>query len=65
VPLVDGSSARFVNLDYAASTPPLASVHRAVTDAIAHYASIHRGQSYLSRLSTRPTSAPATASPRR
>jgi selenocysteine lyase/cysteine desulfurase len=52
VPLVDGSTARFVNLDYAASAPPLASVHRAVTRAITYYASIHRGQSYLSRVST-------------
>lgn len=52
VPLVDGSTARFVNLDYAASAPPLASVHRAVTRTIAYYASIHRGQSYLSRVST-------------
>ena len=52
VPLVDGTSTRFVNFDYAASAPALASVHRVVTTAIAHYASIHRGQSYLSRLST-------------
>ncbi len=52
VPLVDGTSTRFVNFDYAASAPPLASVHRAVTNTMAHYASIHRGQSYLSRIST-------------
>jgi selenocysteine lyase/cysteine desulfurase len=52
VPLVDGTSTRFVNFDYAASAPPLAEVHRAVTVAMAHYASIHRGQSYLSRVST-------------
>jgi selenocysteine lyase/cysteine desulfurase len=52
VPLVDGSATRFVNFDYAASAPPLASVHRVVTTAMAHYASIHRGQSYLSRMST-------------
>lgn len=52
VPLVDGTSTRFVNFDYAASAPPLASVHREVTCALAHYASIHRGQSYLSRVST-------------
>jgi len=52
VPLVDGTSTRFVNFDYAASAPPLASVHRIVTTAMAHYASIHRGQSYLSRVST-------------
>jgi selenocysteine lyase/cysteine desulfurase len=52
VPLVDGTSVRFVNFDYAASAPPLASVHRSVTSTLAHYASIHRGQSYLSRVST-------------
>jgi selenocysteine lyase/cysteine desulfurase len=52
VPLVTGRSTRFVNFDYAASAPPLASVHRVVTTTLAHYASIHRGQSYLSRLST-------------
>ena len=52
VPLVDGSSSRFVNLDYAASAPPLASVHRVVSTTMAYYASIHRGQSYLSRVST-------------
>ncbi|MDE3134394.1 MAG: aminotransferase class V-fold PLP-dependent enzyme [Acidobacteriota bacterium] len=52
VPLVDGRRRRFVNFDYAASAPPLASVQRAVAATMAHYASIHRGQSYLSRLST-------------
>jgi selenocysteine lyase/cysteine desulfurase len=52
VPLVDGTNTRFVNFDYAASAPPLASVHRVVTTTLAHYASIHRGQSYLSRVST-------------
>ncbi len=52
VPLVNGDVARFVNFDYAASAPPLASVHQVVTTALAHYASIHRGQSYLSRAST-------------
>jgi selenocysteine lyase/cysteine desulfurase len=52
VPLVDGTTTRFVNFDYAASAPPLASVHRAVSAAMSHYASIHRGQSYLSRVST-------------
>lgn len=52
VPLVDGRTTRFVNFDYAASAPPLASVHQVVTNTIARYASIHRGQSYLSRVST-------------
>ncbi|HEX3618628.1 MAG TPA: aminotransferase class V-fold PLP-dependent enzyme [Solirubrobacteraceae bacterium] len=52
VPLVDGRHTRFISFDYAASAPPLKSVQRVVTDTMAHYASIHRGQSYLSRLST-------------
>ena len=52
VPLVDGTTAQFVNFDYAASAPPLARVHRAVTTTMSYYASIHRGQSYLSRAST-------------
>ncbi len=52
VPLVDGTSTRFVNFDYAASAPPLASVQRVVATTLTRYASIHRGQSYLSRLST-------------
>jgi selenocysteine lyase/cysteine desulfurase len=52
VPLVTGATTRFVNFDYAASAPPLAGVHRVVTTTLAHYASIHRGQSYLSRVST-------------
>ena len=52
VPLVNGTTTRFINFDYAASAPPLASVHDAVSTAMRHYASIHRGQSYLSRAST-------------
>jgi selenocysteine lyase/cysteine desulfurase len=52
VPLVDGTSARFVNFDYAASAPPLASVQRTVNALMTSYASVHRGQSYLSRAST-------------
>lgn len=52
IPLVDGTTTRFVNFDYAASAPPLAHVHDVVTDTLTYYASIHRGQSYLSRLST-------------
>jgi hypothetical protein len=44
VPLVGGTTSRFVNFDYAASAPPLAEVHRAVTVAMANYASIHPGR---------------------
>jgi selenocysteine lyase/cysteine desulfurase len=52
VPLVDGGSTRFVNFDYAASAPPLRSTQADVARAMSYYASIHRGQSYLSRVST-------------
>jgi selenocysteine lyase/cysteine desulfurase len=52
VPVLDGTATRFVNFDYAASAPPLASVDRAVSAAMATYASIHRGPSHLSRVST-------------
>ncbi len=52
VPLFDGQLIRYVNLDSAASTPPLAKVHRAVEDFLPWYSSVHRGTGYKSLLST-------------
>jgi cysteine desulfurase/selenocysteine lyase len=52
VPIFDGQLMRYVNLDSAASTPPLAKVHRAVEDFLPWYSSVHRGTGYKSRLST-------------
>ncbi|HEY2556498.1 MAG TPA: aminotransferase class V-fold PLP-dependent enzyme [Diaminobutyricibacter sp.] len=52
VPLVDGSEARYVNLDYAASSPALEAVARHVTDVLPLYASVHRGAGYASQVST-------------
>ena len=52
VPLVDGGTARYVNLDYAASSPALASVAAHVTDVLPLYASVHRGAGYASQVST-------------
>ena len=43
----------YANLDHAASTPALDSVLRAVTGAMASYASVHRGTGYASETSTR------------
>ena len=43
VPLVDGSHTRYVNLDYAASSPALEVVARHVSDVLPLYASVHRG----------------------
>lgn len=52
VPLFDGTLVRYVNLDSAASTPPLAKVQQAVADFAPWYSSVHRGAGYKSRLST-------------
>lgn len=52
VPLFDGQMVRYVNLDSAASTPPLAKVRQAVEAFLPWYSSVHRGSGYKSRLST-------------
>ena len=52
VPLVTGARRRYVNLDYAASAPCLASVKRAVDALLPWYASVHRGAGYKSQLAT-------------
>ncbi|HAG99216.1 MAG TPA: aminotransferase, partial [Ktedonobacter sp.] len=52
VPLFDGKRVRYVNLDSAASTPPLVKVRQAVEDFLPWYSSVHRGAGYKSRLST-------------
>lgn len=52
VPLLDGRRAPYVNLDNAASTPPLAEVVDAIQKFIPYYSSVHRGTGFKSRLST-------------
>ncbi len=52
VPLTDGATVRYANLDYAASAPALDAVTAAVTAALSEYASVHRGAGYLSQRST-------------
>ncbi|MGV8978971.1 MAG: aminotransferase class V-fold PLP-dependent enzyme [Cellulomonas sp.] len=52
VPLVDGTSRVYANLDYAASAPALAAVAARVTEVLPLYASVHRGAGYLSQVST-------------
>jgi cysteine desulfurase / selenocysteine lyase len=52
VPLFDGSTAPFVNLDNAASTPALRSVVDTIEEFLPFYAGVHRGTGYKSRLST-------------
>ena len=52
VPLLDGSMVRYVNLDNAASTPPLVKVVDAITKLAPFYSSVHRGTGFKSRLCT-------------
>ncbi|WP_432544032.1 aminotransferase class V-fold PLP-dependent enzyme [Kineococcus sp. SYSU DK002] len=52
VPLATGGRATYVNLDNAASAPALAVVAARVAQVLPHYASVHRGAGYLSRVST-------------
>ncbi len=52
VPLLDGRMVRYVNLDNAASTPPLTDVMEAIERFLPYYSSVHRGTGFKSRLST-------------
>ena len=52
VPLLDGRLVPYINLDNAASTPPLREVVDAVQDFLRYYSSVHRGTGFKSRLST-------------
>lgn len=52
VPLLDGRRLPYVNLDNAASTPPLTDVMEALEQFMPYYSSVHRGTGFKSRLST-------------
>jgi selenocysteine lyase/cysteine desulfurase len=52
VPCLDGRTRRYVDLDYAASTPAMAGVWAAVEEFMPWYSSVHRGSGYKSRLAT-------------
>ncbi|HEV7666188.1 MAG TPA: aminotransferase class V-fold PLP-dependent enzyme [Chloroflexota bacterium] len=52
VPVLDGSKRRYVNLDNAASTPPLVAVREAVDRMATWYSSVHRGTGFKSQVST-------------
>jgi cysteine desulfurase/selenocysteine lyase len=52
IPLIDGSCSRYINLDNAASTPPMKAVQKAVDDFLVYYSSVHRGTGFKSQLST-------------
>ena len=52
VPCADGRARRYVNLDYAASTPAMAAVWDAVEAFMPWYSSVHRGSGVKSQVST-------------
>lgn len=52
VPLVTGGTARYANLDIAASAPALQSVADRVAEFLPFYSSVHRGAGYASAVST-------------
>jgi selenocysteine lyase/cysteine desulfurase len=52
VPVLDGSTRRYINLDNAASTPALKTVLEAVNHFMLYYSSVHRGNGFKSQLST-------------
>lgn len=52
VPLLDGSSKRYINFDNAASTPVLEPVWKGITRFMTWYSSIHRGAGFKSQVST-------------
>jgi len=52
VPLYGGRQQNYINLDNAASTPPLKAVQQAVDRFLPYYSSVHRGTGFKSQLST-------------
>ena len=52
LPLLDGRLAPYINLDNAASTPPLREVLDAIHRFLPYYSSVHRGTGFKSRLTT-------------
>ncbi len=52
VPLLDGSTTPYVNLDNAASTPALKHVRDTVDNFLEFYSSVHRGTGFKSQLAT-------------
>ncbi len=52
VPLADGRTVTYANLDYAASAPCLEAVRTALDTALPYYSSVHRGAGYASQVTT-------------
>jgi selenocysteine lyase/cysteine desulfurase len=53
VPVLDGSTRPYINLDNAASTPACKRAADALNQALTYYSSVHRGTGFKSQVSTR------------
>lgn len=51
-PLADGTTTRYVNFDYAASSPALRSAVDRIQELLPTYSSVHRGAGYASQVTT-------------
>ncbi|MBA4023438.1 MAG: cysteine desulfurase [Gordonia sp.] len=51
-PLADGSTTRYINFDYAASSPALRSAVSRIGELLPTYSSVHRGAGYASQVTT-------------
>ncbi|MCQ9162904.1 aminotransferase class V-fold PLP-dependent enzyme [Arthrobacter sp. STN4] len=51
-PLIHGGTARYANLDYAASAPAVDEVAAHLAEVLPYYASVHRGAGFASQVST-------------
>jgi selenocysteine lyase/cysteine desulfurase len=52
VPPLGGTRRRYINFDYAASTPALLAVRDGIDRFLDYYASVHRGTGFKSQLAT-------------
>jgi selenocysteine lyase/cysteine desulfurase len=52
VPVSDGGTVPYANLDYAASAPCLEAVRNSIETALPYYSSVHRGAGYASQVTT-------------
>lgn len=52
VPVLDGTTRRYINFDNAASTPPLKAVMETIANFMPYYSSVHRGTGFKSQLAT-------------
>ena len=63
MPVLGGRMVPYINLDNAATTPPLKRVVETVNRFLPYYSSVHRGAGFKSRSAPRRTTTHTTPSP--